>query len=103
MDLAKRDIIINDLNNVIKQKKSFLREKKDSLRTKSKDNTYLNGVVDEYNKYFNSESNKRDEQTKALQVLFDYITTIILDPTSTEEIIKQCKYDHSMIVKEMNK
>ena len=52
MDLAKRDMEIQHLNNLIKDSEHFLSEKHKTLIKTQKDNPYLKEVVDNYNMYF---------------------------------------------------
>jgi len=103
MELAIKDKKIQQLQSIIKGNKKILKEKNESIREKSKDNKFLNSIVEEYDVYFEKNNKLKQQQHDALQKLIDYITTIMLDPTSTSEIIKQCKYERSLILDEMKK
>ena len=100
MDLAKRDMGIQHLQKLIDQRKQNLYETQKNLHEKSKDNIYLREIADDYDKYFMAENQK---QYNALQLLAEYLTQITLDPTSTEEMLRNCKYDRSLISAEMKK
>jgi hypothetical protein len=102
MDLAKRDIDIQYLHNLIKDNDKFLFEKHKSLSKLQKDNPFLKDVVDEYNEYFSGISQQNQAQYNALQTLADYITQLLLEPGVTEEIVRQCKYDMGLIRAELN-
>jgi len=100
MDLANRDIGIQHLQRLIDQKKKNLYETHQSLLINSKDNIYLKDVADDYAKYSSIDNQK---QYNALHLLTEYLTQITLDPTSTEEMLRNCKYDRSLITGEMKK
>uniref|UniRef100_A0A6C0ILK5 Uncharacterized protein n=1 Tax=viral metagenome TaxID=1070528 RepID=A0A6C0ILK5_9ZZZZ len=101
MELAKRDISIQHLQNLIKQKHKNITDKNKTLPQQSKDNVYLREIMGDYNIYFDNINQEKTNQYNALQLLAEYITQIILDPTSTEEMLRQCKYDQSLILSEM--
>jgi len=103
MDLAKRDLLINSLKNQKREKEQLLVHNKRQLNERKNDNQHLNIVVDDYNDYFSLLEKEKDKQIGALQVLVDYLTTLIIDPTSTPEIIKQAKLDKNIILSELNK
>ena len=97
MDIAKRDIGIQHLQKLIDQKKKNLYETQKNLHIKSKDNIYLREIADDYSNIENQ------NQYTALQLLNEYLTQITLDPTSTEEMLRNCKYYRSLISSEMKK
>jgi hypothetical protein len=100
MDIAKRDIGIQHLQKLIDQRKKNLYESQKQLYEKSKDNAYLKEIADEYSNYSLVEN---QQKYKALGLLAEYLTQITLDPTSTEEMLRNCKYDRSLITAEMKK
>jgi hypothetical protein len=103
METAKRDIEIQHLNNLMKDLKHNLSEKHKDLVNVQKHNPYLRGVVDDYNTYFNSINDEKLRQYNALKQLHNYVTQLSIDPTATEEIIRQSKYDIAIIVDELRK
>ena len=101
MDLAKRDLLINSLKTQKREKEQFLLNNKRQLSERKQDNPHLNMVVEDYNDYFSLLQQENDKQTAALQVLVEYLTNIIMDPTSTLEMIKQAKHDKNIILGEL--
>ena len=101
MDLAKRDLLINSLKNQKREKEQFLLHNKRQLSERKQDNPHLNMVVEDYNDYFSLLQQENDRQNAALQVLVEYLTNIIIDPTSTLEMIKQAKHDKNIILGEL--
>jgi hypothetical protein len=100
MDIAKRDIDIQHLQKIISEKGKNLYELHKQLYAKSKDNAYLREIADDYSNYSSAENQKK---YKALQLLSKYLTKITLDPASTEEMLRSCKYDRSLISAEIKK
>ena len=101
MDLAKRDAEIQHLHNLMKESEHFLSEKHKTLIKTQKDNPYLKEVVNNYNMYFSGIAQQNQAQYNALQTLADYITQILLDPTTDAETVKQCKQDMKMVQQEL--
>lgn len=101
VDLAKRDKQIQVLQNVIREKQQFLVKNYKKLTNIQKDNPYLSDIVKAYTTNFNEKTEERMKQKHALQQLADYIKTIILDPTATEEMIRNAKYDQGVILAEL--
>jgi hypothetical protein len=103
MDLAKRDIGIQHLQHLIKKREDMLLETKKHLQHQSKENKYLKAIVEDYDKYTDDMYLEKQNQYKALQLLHEYLIQLTLDPTSTEEILRQVKFDRSLILAEMKK
>jgi len=101
MDLAKRDLLLNDLKRQKREKEQFLVNNTTQLNKRKHDNRHLNVVLEGYNDYFSLLKEEKDKQKEALQVLVEYLTKIILDPTSTAELIKQATHDKNIILGEL--
>ena len=102
MDLAKRDKDIQHLHNIVKEKERFLYDNHKALSQSQKDNPFLKDVVDQYNMYFSELSQQNQAQYKALKTLADYISQLLLDPTTDADMIRQCKEDLEMMQEEIN-
>jgi hypothetical protein len=103
MDLAKRDILVENLKTLKKEKEQFLNERSRQLKKQQKDNPHLSSVVADYDAYFAGINSEKKKQSNALQVLVDYLNQIMLDPLATDEMIKQAKYDQQIILAELKK
>ena len=101
MDLAKRDKQIQVLEDLIREKQQFLVKNYNKLTSIQKDNLYLSDIVKAYTTNFNQQTEERTKQKHALQQLADYIKQILLDPTATEEMIRNAKYDQGVILAEL--
>ncbi len=103
MDLAKRDNEIQHLYKLIKDNQKFLNDKHKHLNNSQNDNPLLKDIVEDYSTYFSHISDEKTQQHKALQKLAKYITEVSLHPDVTEEILRECKYDNTMIANEMKR
>jgi len=101
MDLAKRDLLLNDLKRQKREKEQFLVNNTTQLNKRKHDNRHLNVVLEGYNDYFSLLKEEKTKQKEALQVLVEYLTKIILEPASTAELIKQATHDKNIILGEL--
>ena len=101
MDLAKRDILINALKKEKREKIQVLKDNKIQLSKCKNDNRHLNVVVEDYNDYFSLLQQEKDKQKEALQLLLNHLTKIIMDTTTSSDMIKQAKHDKSIILSEL--
>ena len=72
-DLATRDQEIERINQLIKQKQSFLTYKSREIKTTSKDNKYLEIVKKEYDEYIYHLMETKKKQLDAFKKLLTYI------------------------------
>jgi hypothetical protein len=103
LDIAQRDIIINNIQDLIKSKKQLLKKIHHDIKTNKYDNVYLNEIVANYNEYFDNDALQKTKQYNALLVLSDYITQFSLDPSTTADMKNQNKYDQQMVLAEIKK
>jgi len=103
MSLAKRDIQIKQLEKEIKNRKQLLVNKKKELEENTKINHYLEGVKEEYIKYYNFTIKEKQEQYDALMILNQYIDELIKSDTLLKEDLRAAKHEQSSILKEINK
>jgi hypothetical protein len=101
MDLAKRDLLIQKLKTQKNIKEQFLNERSAHLKKPETANPHLKAVAEEYDTYVAGITHEKIKQSSALQILVDYLNQIMLDPTSTSEIIKQAKYDQEVVLSEL--
>jgi len=99
--LAYRDICLENIETQIKRKKKMLLEKKKLLDEAIKQNSYLNGVKNDYLIYYNYIIKKKEEELEALQKINNYTQELIMNTDSTEEEIKNLKKEQDRILYEM--
>ena len=100
MELAKRDLAINKLNDEINKRKEYLNNKHKEILVNAKDNTLLNDLLNEYDDYMLGGTNEKQAQIKALESMLEYIEN--METNASKEIIESLKHDRKEIIKEIN-
>jgi hypothetical protein len=103
LSLAKRDLQILQLEKEIKNRKKLLVNKKKELEENNKINHYLEGVKNEYNKYYEFTIKEKQEQYDALMLLNQYIDDLIKSENLVKEDLRAAKHEQTTIIKEINK
>lgn len=101
LNLADRDQYIYNIDNQIQSKRDLLLSKKKYLKEIEKENKYLHDVRKDYEKYNMFIVREKEDQIKALNVIQEYIDSIILSGKLTDEDIKQSKIEKREILKEI--
>ena len=100
MELAKRDLAINKLNDEINKRKEYLNNKHKEIQVNAKDNTLLNDLLNEYDDYMLGGSHEKHAQIKALESMLEYIEN--METNASKEIIESLKHDRKEIIRELN-
>ena len=103
MDLACRDISIEDMRAEAVSRKRMLLGKLKELRRTSSTNQLLKGITDDYEQYFNYIKAQKRQQYEALCMLSDYIGNISEDTELTEQLLRESKSDQKHILSQMRK
>ena len=103
LPLAERDLHLLQIEAEIKNKKKLLVKKKKDLDKKHKLNQYLNGVKDDYSKYYDYILNEKQQQHNALHLLKEYINDLIETEHLVDDQLRTDKHDQKDIIKEIDK
>jgi|TARA_Y100000389_G_C17444824_1_gene510909 hypothetical protein len=103
MDLAKRDIYIVKLRDALEYKRTLLLDKRNELRKNQKDNIFLIDIVSDYEGYYKTIKNERQQQYDALKIISDYVSSIASDTEVTDTLIKESRKQQKMILIELNR
>ena len=101
MNLANRDKLISQVKNEIDTRKQKLNKKYTHLTNIEKNNTFLEGVVDDYKTYYNTIVAQKEQQEGAFRNIIDYLDQIIVDNELTDFGIYKAKHQQAKLVKEM--
>lgn len=101
LNLAERDQYLYNIENQIHNKRNLLITKRKYLEKTSKENKFLEGVRNDYNKYNRFIVHEKEEQLRALGILQQYIDDIIISGKLTDEDIKKSKKEQRDILKEI--
>jgi len=103
MELAIRDHSIYQMKAEIENRKKLLCVKRRELQKTSKENKFLNGVLEDYNKYHNYIVENKKKQIMQFQMILDYIDSITKDLKLTDNQVTQATKDQKNILHELNK
>lgn len=99
-------ILINDeqfsrLQEVIDEKKRILFEKQKKLATMSQQNCFLEGVKEDYNKYYTYIAQQKRDQIRALETLDNYINDLTKSGVLSQQNLEDTKYEQEKIMEEI--
>jgi len=101
--LGQRDLHLLQIQQEIKNKKNLLVRKKKELDTKQQLNEYLNGVKEDYSKYYDFILNEKRQQHSALMLLKEYVDDLIHTENLVDEQLRTAKHDQKDIINEIDK
>lgn len=103
LPLAQRDLYLMQIQKEIKHKKKLLLKKKKELNKKTKLNEFLNGVNDDYNRYYDYIVNEKKQQYSALLLLKEYIDDLIQTENLVNDQLRIAKHDQKDIIGEIDR
>jgi hypothetical protein len=103
MSLADRDKYLVQIEEQIQAKRDLLLGKRKFLESTLKQNTFLYGVKNDYEKYYGYIAKKREEELRAMSILKQYTEDLMVSTKMTESDIKRTKEDQRLILDEMAK
>ena len=98
MELAKRDMKLDILKQVLEERNRFLMDKNKAIQQSSKENTYLVEVADDYARYYKSIKKEKSEQQRALELLSNYINKTSKTIDQTNASLEQGKIQQQKIL-----
>jgi hypothetical protein len=101
--LAERDNYLMQIENQIQVKRNLLLEKRKTLEETIKQNHFLEGVKNDYNRYHNYIIKQNQEQMRAMNLLNQYLGDIMISGKLTEKDIHNTKREQNEILSEINK
>ena len=101
--LANHDKYLLQIEGQIAEKRKWLLNKRKILKKTVKENRFLEGVKDDYEKYHQFIVNQKESQIKAMSLLNNYIGDIIVSGKLTEKDIKASKSEQQEILSQIDK
>lgn len=99
--LAKRDLEFMQIQSLIEAKKRLLIEKQKKLRFVTKQNSFLEEVRNDYNKYYGYIYKQKEDQIKALHLIKDYITSLTISGQLSKQNMNDAKEEQKKILNEI--
>ena len=103
MSLADRDKHIVRIEEQIEAKRNLLLEKQKKMNVLAKQNAFLVGVRDDYNRYHQYIVKQKQEQLNAMESLHQYLADLANSTDMTVNNIKDAKIEQDKILRVMRK
>ena len=103
MDLARRDMSVEDMRIEVINRKKMLLDKFKELKNTSSTNKFLKGISNDYKHYFDFIKAQKRKQYEALCMLSNYIEKISMDTELTEQLLRESKSDQKQILSQMRR
>ena len=101
MDLAQRDRLFIEIKNKIQCKQNALLDRFDAIKKASTENKLLEGVLQDYVKYYQDAINTKTQQEEALLILRDYLETISSTVDKSSEKMDYLHNEKMNIIKKL--
>lgn len=101
MDIAKNDILMIDIDNMINNKKKLLLEKRNELISVKNNNEFLKEVVEDYKNYYNKIKMEKQKQYETLLYLTDYIHRMNNTINETGYLVNESKKQREKLIQKI--
>ena len=102
MILAKRDKTIDLLKQQIGERKQMLTDKYKRLGQLSTQNEYLDGILYDYNNYFEYIQIQKQQQIEQYETIYHYLDKIIRQTNATNNEIANALKEQDTILNKIN-
>jgi uncharacterized protein (DUF3084 family) len=103
LTLPEQDVYLVEIEKQIAQKRNFLLQRSRQLEMSAKENSFLNKVKEDYQKYHQFILKQKQDQIQAMQLLDQYLNDLMLSGKLTQHDILQSKKDQQDILSEIDK
>jgi hypothetical protein len=103
LSLAEKDILILKIDNEINNRRKLILEKTKKITNKKKVNHFLEGVKEDYEKYYNYIVQEKQQQYNSMLIIKNYLDDLIKTEKMANSQLKNIKYDQNHILHEMDK
>jgi len=101
--LAQRDLKLIQIKQAIQKKKQFILNKRKELLQKTKSNTYLENVKNDYETYYNQLVKQKQQQYEAMMLLKEYNDDIIKNSKLIDNELSVAKHTQKDLLSEISK
>jgi|LauGreSuBDMM15SN_2_FD.fasta_scaffold02298_6 hypothetical protein len=103
MDLSKRDLYLNQIENEINARRDFILKKGQALDKNRKANEFLEGVKNDYRKYYDYIIREKQQQYESMKILQQYLDDLTKTEKLADHEMNNLKYDQAELLLEMDK
>lgn len=101
-ELKKEEKEFNQLQDIIDQKREFLKKRHLKINKMVKNNEFLNSVKKDYDDYYDYIVKQENEKLEALSTLRNYVNDLTTSMSLTDENIENAKEDEERIIREVD-
>lgn len=101
MEIAKRDIYLEQIKKEIKHKKNLLKQEYKILKKEIRVNPMLKSVLNNFQTYDESIINEKEKQLEALDNIYNYLEELFEDTSLTFDKLNEIKQDQKTIFKKI--
>jgi len=101
--LERKEESLQNVENLIHEKKMFLLGKKGKMEEEEKKNEFLRGIRNDYEKYYDYTVEEKEKQVRFMNYLIKYIDQLMKEGELTEEDLKRAEWEqHKLMMEIMN-
>lgn len=101
MDIAKRDLAIQRIKSEINNRRTFLENSFNSLKSSKNENSLLRNIYNDYNSYYDNRLTEKKALQEAFNNLHNYLESIRESSEITKEDAKKAKKAAKETLKEI--
>lgn len=103
MDLAKRDLIMQQLQSEIKKTQDEIVVFLNDAKQTTSENRFLESVVDDYKSYHNYILEQKKREHNQMQHLLLYLENALKEASMSKEMANRARFQQNQILGEMEK
>jgi len=102
MNIGEEDNVYTRIKNEIIKKQVLLKEEKKDIETRSKENKFLENVLQDYNRYNNYIKEQKKQQYFALLKISQHLDKLMEESYISKTKIEKLRFDKNKTLKEIN-
>lgn len=101
-EIANKDLILNKIENEIKNQQNFILSQLTDIEKKRKSNQYLNSIYEDYMKFKEYIVKEKTEQKMVMQKLLSYLEKSKMEEYYASRLIDQLNIEEKSVQKKLN-
>ena len=101
-EIANKDLILNKIENEIKNQQNFILSQLTDIEKKRKSNQYLNSIYEDYMKFKEYIVKEKTEQKMVMQKLLSYLEKSKMEEYYASRLIDQLNIEEKTVQQKLN-
>lgn len=101
-EIANKDLILNKIENEIKNQQNFILSQLTDIEKKRKSNQYLNSIYEDYMKFKEYIVKEKTEQKMVMQKLLSYLEKSKMEEYYASRLIDQLNIEEKNVQQKLN-